>query len=106
MAGDILHFAQAFFLEFSVSSPRRETQRAGGRRLGSGSRCAVQENILICASPPALHLECRVAGGGIEEVVRLFFQNFQRNFVQDLCEGYRQAFGNDFSEMFMIWEGG
>jgi hypothetical protein len=52
----------------------------------------------VAEAPSALW---QVAGGE-----RLFFQNFQRNFFQDLREGYRQAFGNDFSEMFMIWECG
>jgi hypothetical protein len=34
----------------------------------------------------------------------LFFQNILRDFVQDLREGYRQAFSDGFSNMFMVGE--
>ena len=38
----------------------------------------------------------------VETGVGLFFQNFQRNFIQDLREGYWKAFNNTLSNMFMI----
>ena len=43
---DILHFAQAFFLEFRVASLSRKTLRAGGR-----SQDLVHDQNLVCAPP-------------------------------------------------------
>ncbi len=54
MAGDILHFAEAFFLEFRVSPKKPDLLSPIFHLLRVGARCPIKKNILTCAFPSAL----------------------------------------------------